>query len=132
MRGRPHCPFVSSGKYAGVEADVFDYSQWPAENIASTALIEHHKQQLAKFGVQLGRGGYAVLDLHSEQSLFKVQVGCKIYKGGVDAGVVPYGTRRGSAARMLRAAWEHKQGAADKGDYALSHPEAVRSFSSAE
>ena len=51
MRGRPHCPFVSSGKYAGVEADVFDYSPWSSEDAGSPALTEHHKQQLAKFGV---------------------------------------------------------------------------------
>ena len=104
MRGRPHCPFVSSGKYAGVEAGVFDYSPWSSEDAGTPALTEHHKQQLAKFGVQLGSGGYAVLDLHSEKSLFKIQVGGEIYKGGVDAGVVPYGTRRGSAAQMLRVA----------------------------
>ena len=37
----------------------FDYSCYPTEDAGTPAFMNHHKQQLAKFGVMFGRGGFA-------------------------------------------------------------------------
>ncbi len=39
-------------------ADEFDYSRYPIEDAGTPAFIGHHKQQLTKFDVKFGRGGF--------------------------------------------------------------------------
>ena len=51
--------------------------------------------------------------------------GNKVYKGGVDAALVPFGVNVGSAHQLMRIGWEHKQSGKAKLCYQLHHPEAA-------
>ena len=47
----------------------FDYSQYANENAGTTALLQHHQEQLQRMGVTFGRSGYkvrcfSVVELH--------------------------------------------------------------------
>ena len=97
------------GEYADITAEDFDWSRYDNENLAAEPLVDHHKLQLAKFGLKIGKGGYSVLDLHKKKELCKVELQKMVYRGGVDAAVVPHSVAEESAGGMLRAAFEHNR-----------------------
>ena len=68
------------------------------------------------------QNGYTVHDLH-KQELYSVQIGQQRCTGGVDAGVLPYAVRPGSAAKLLRIGFLHKQSTEDKAAFRLSNPD---------
>ena len=114
------------GEYSDVMAEDFTYSRTQHEDNGAGAFVEHHRAQLKKFGLTIGKDGYSVLDLHAKRQIYNVELPGMIYRGGVDAGVVPYNVAEESAGGMLRAAFEHKFPAAAK--KTSEDPSVVRSF----
>ena len=102
----------------------FPYEKYATEDQGTPDFVMYHHKQLQLLGVKLGQGGFKVMDLHNEKT-YKLQHGNVLYKGGVDAGVVPFGTGQASALQLLRTLFEHKQSAAAKQAYRDSHPELV-------
>lgn len=103
------------------EIDGFDYSKFENEDAGTPALVEYHKQQLQSCGLSMERGGYSVLDMH-ETAVYSVQIGPIKYSGGVDGGVVPFAIRQGSAAKLLRIGFVHKQSSEDKAAFQANNP----------
>jgi hypothetical protein len=76
-------------------------------------------RSLRRAGVSLGPEGFQVVDLHSNKELLSLKYQQVIYKGGVDAAVVPYGVGKDSVGLVLRVSWEHKQSGKAKIAYAI-------------
>ena len=91
------------------------------ENTGTPDFVKYHKKQLQACGVLMGRNGYDVHDLHSAP-LYKVQIGNRVYSGGVDGGVLPYSVMAESAATLLRVGFEHRQSTADKAAFRRNNP----------
>ena len=111
-----------------ITADDFKLSTYQNENDGASAFVDHHRVQLMKFGLIIGKGGYNVIDLHEKREIFKLELRKTVYRGGVDAGVVPYSVAEESAGGMLRAAFEHKFPAAAKKTSTGKDATEVRSF----
>ena len=69
----------------------------------------HIERELAKFGVCIGRGGYAVVDVHSNKSLLSVRDE-KIgeISGGTDIAVVPFKTAKSGISQCICVLFEVK------------------------
>jgi len=101
-----------------VECEEFDYSIFENENSGTPSLMDHHQRQLQKFGVQFGRNHYAMYDMHDKKQLYKIKTRSgKVYNGGVDACVAPYGLEKTSAGMRASVAYEHKQSPTQKNAY---------------
>ena len=69
----------------------------------------HIENQLKKFGVRIGRGGYKVVDVHKNKQLLDFsdeKIG--EISGGTDVVVVPYKTANASISRSVSVLWELK------------------------
>lgn len=102
----------------------FPFWEYPDENAAAEELRLYHEEHLRLYGVHLGRGGFAVKDMHNLHPL-RFRHGETVYKGGVDAALVPFGVNVGSAHQLMRIGWEHKQSGRAKLSYRLHHPQAA-------
>ena len=87
----------------------FDYSKYQNENAGTPDLMEHHKTQLAKFGIPFCRGGYAMYDLHSKGICFRFSVNGQVYHGTTDCCLAPSGLLGVSPCQLLRIGFEHKK-----------------------
>lgn len=91
---------------------------WPralSEPQGTPALLAHLQLSLASLGVKWGRGGYDLLDVHSERLLFALQVGGVRYVGGADGLVVPHNTALETARRQARVVVELKRRSGEGG-----------------
>ncbi|BDA45285.1 hypothetical protein COCOBI_07-0720 [Coccomyxa sp. Obi] len=105
-------------------SDEFDYSRYPSEEAGTPDFIEHHKQQLEKFGVKFGRGGFAAYDVHAESSMYSITTASgRQFNVTVDGSIAPFGLLPSSAGRISIVLFEHKQSHAQKQAYCDSHPE---------
>lgn len=102
----------------------FPFWEYPDENAAAEELRLYHEEHLRLYGIKLGRGGFAVKDMHKLHPLC-FRHGEKVYKGGVDAALVPYGVNVGSAHQLMRIGWEHRQSGKAKLCYRQHHPQAA-------
>ena len=110
---------------ANAEADkVFPFERYANENAAASAFVEYHKNHLLLYGIKLGRGGYAIYDLHTQRSLTIHHQG-KTFHGGVDAAVVPYGVATSTSYKVMRIIFEHKQSGKAKQMWRDANPDAV-------
>ena len=100
----------------------FPFEDYPDENAAAQDLKRYHEEHLRLHGIKLGRGGFAVKDLHKQYPLHFTH-GCTVYKGGVDAALVPFGVHEASAHQVMRIGWEHKQSSRAKLIFQLQHPD---------
>ncbi|CAK0732011.1 hypothetical protein CVIRNUC_000073 [Coccomyxa viridis] len=91
------------------EMDPFPFWEYGNENAAAEDLAMEHKQHLQTCGVRMGRGGFAVEDLHNQNALLALRVGSRCFKGGLDCAVLPYAVSQACAARNIRVGFEHKQ-----------------------
>lgn len=87
----------------------FDYSKYHDENAGTPDLMEHHKTQLAKFGIPFGQGGYAMYDLHTKRMCLCFAVKGQLYHGTTDCCLAPFGLLGNSPAKLLRVGFEHKK-----------------------
>lgn len=55
--------------------DPFPFWEYGNENAAAEDLAMEHKQHLQTCGVRMGRGGFAVEDLHNQNALLALRVG---------------------------------------------------------
>ena len=53
----------------------FPFWNYGNENAAAGDLAKEHREQLQACGVEMGRGGFAVKDLHSQNNLLQLPVG---------------------------------------------------------
>ena len=105
------------------EIPIFDFSKFKDEDAAAQELTKYHEEQLRACGLPMSRrNGYTVHDLH-KQELYSVQIGQQRCTGGVAAGVLPYAVRPGSAAKLLRIGFLHKQSTDDKAAFLLNNPD---------
>ena len=75
----------------------FDYSQFASENDGTPELIKYHQKNLEKFGIKFGRGSFAMVDLHTQETTYTLKTPGLELTGGVDAGVILYGVARAYA-----------------------------------
>ena len=94
----------------------FDYSQHPSEDAGTPALLKHHEHHLGLFGVQFGRSGFQMYDVHSRRNDLKLIAPSsgRQYNGGVDGIVAPYALMKAGAFTEMRIVYEHKQSIAQK------------------
>jgi hypothetical protein len=65
-RAKPTMALCSADmKFAKTDFE-FDYSLYSDENAASSALSEKHQEMLSLLGVPFGRGGFKVVDKHTD------------------------------------------------------------------
>ena len=79
------------------------------EAAGSADATKHLATELKKFGVSLGRGGYALYDTHARWTILNFEdekIG-KI-KGGTDAVIVPYQCPAEHCGKQLCVAFEYK------------------------
>lgn len=89
---------------------------WPrgvSETQGTPDLLAHLKLSLERLGVKWGRGGYSLLDLHNESSLYAFQVGDVRYVGGIDGLIVPHSIAPETAKRQARVVIELKRRSAE-------------------
>jgi hypothetical protein len=86
--------------------------EWPlgeSEPQGTPALLAHLQLSLEKLGVKWGKGGYDLLDVHAERSLYAFQVGSVRYVGGTDGLIVPHSISPETAKRQARVVIELKR-----------------------
>lgn len=111
---------VPSGQPVG---DKFDYSCYPYEDAGTPALMDHHQQQLTKFGVRFGQGGFSAFDLHNLDSSFLITTASRgQYNGTFDGCIAPFGMYITSAGRNSVVVFVHKQSNTQKRAYCKKHP----------
>eukprot|EP00898_Chlorokybus_atmophyticus_P007920 jgi/Chlat1/8129/Chrsp75S07561 len=92
------------------QCDNFDACGVPNDNAAAT-LLQHHQQQLMKFGVPFGRDGYQLYNVHGVAELqYSINAGDgKVYSSTVDGCIAPYAliNSRGGSMRQCRIAYMH-------------------------
>ncbi|KAK9824895.1 hypothetical protein WJX74_004024 [Apatococcus lobatus] len=115
---------VVSSELADLVIQPFTYEKYATEDLGTPDFVAYHQKQLQLLGVTFGQGGFKVMDLHGEKK-YQLQHGNVLYKGGVDAGVVPYTKGQASALQLLRTLFQHRQSTAAKQAYRDSHPELV-------
>lgn len=114
-------------------ADGFDYSRYPNEDTGTPALLQHHKQQLQKYGVSFGRGAFEMYDIHDNKKLFSfVAPDESEFTGTADGLLAPFGLYPESAARQCRALFEHKQTEEQKQSYRDNNPNLAGGVSSSQ
>mmetsp|Transcript_10663 Transcript_10663/g.18696 ORF Transcript_10663/g.18696 Transcript_10663/m.18696 type:complete len:306 (+) Transcript_10663:149-1066(+) len=95
-----------------VVAEDFDYSRYPDEDTGTPYLLDHHKKQLQKFGVNFGRGYFAVYDIHSDRSMYSFVTKSGLeYRGTADGCISAYGLMKSVAGcgGYCAVLFEHKQ-----------------------
>ena len=102
----------------------FDYSQHPSENAGTPALLKHHEHHLGLFGVQFGRSGFQMYDVHSRSNdlIMVAPSSGRQYNGGVDGIVAPYALLKAGAFTEMRVLYEHKQSITQKLLYREANP----------
>lgn len=69
----------------------------------------HIENQLKKFGVSIGRGGYKIVNVHKNKQLLNVNVvKVGVIIGGSDVAAVPFNTTNASISRAVSVLWEIK------------------------
>lgn len=111
----------NAAEFAELNIEPFPYEKFASEDEGTPEFVEYHSRQLKRLGVSIGRDGFKLVDLHQERGSYKLHHNDVVFSGGVDAGVVPYGTGVASAWQLMRAVFEHKQS-----------PEAKQAFRNAD
>ena len=65
-----------------ITADDFDLSIYQNENDGAGAFVDHHRVQLMKFGLIIGKGGYNVIDLHKKGGDLQIRAAEHSLQGG--------------------------------------------------
>ncbi len=110
---------LDSVQVPSTPCDAFDYTRYANENEGTPALLAHHQAQLERLGVSFGRDGYQMYDLHSKAAPYKIYGSSKMYQGGVDGCIAPFGLAVSSAPMQCRVVYEHKQ-TRQKGAYRVA------------
>ena len=105
----------------------FDSSCYSLEDAATPAFMEHHKQQLAKFGIEFGPGGFQAYDLHAEPDLYVIKTKSgELFSGTVSGSIAPYGILPYYAGRNSVVLYLHKQSDAQKQAYCDKQPDMAK------
>lgn len=99
------CEEEDSVKVSGVQD--FEWSG-RSETEATPDFLDHIAGALRVSGVNMGRGGYKILDKHSCNKEFTLYAGSTQYRGGIDGWIVPYNIADVSAGWQIRAGIELK------------------------
>lgn len=75
---------------------------------AMTEVTNHLSTQLSNFGVQFGRGGYKLIDVHTDHTILNIQDSRFKLRGGTDLVIVPFKTAKRGAASELCVLFELK------------------------
>eukprot|EP00898_Chlorokybus_atmophyticus_P006906 jgi/Chlat1/7216/Chrsp57S06765 len=96
-------------------------------NEVAPHLLLYHEQQLKKFHVPFGQGGYALYDVHQvSDQLWEIQHESTVYSGMADACLAPFGLTTSGATCQCRIAYLHRrQGDGDVLSYDRVRGEAI-------
>lgn len=87
----------------------FDMSAYANKEDATSDFLQHISKSLQKNGVRMGcRDGFKVEDIHGQSRLYRLKVQGKLYVGGLDGVILPYGVAKASASSQFRAGIELK------------------------
>lgn len=95
----------------------FDMSDYANEGYATPNFLRHISQSLQTNGVKMGRGGFKVVDVRSQNRMYELQLQGKRYRGGLDGAVLPHGVAAASAGSQMRSGVEVKHSEAHKARY---------------
>jgi hypothetical protein len=90
-----------------------------SEAAGTPRALSHVQAALCSLGVRFGPGGYALLDMHTRQSIYALRVENTLFAGGADALIVPHGIAPLSAPSEARVVVELKNLRKPLGDSAL-------------
>jgi hypothetical protein len=78
------------------------------ENNNVADFMQYVATSLQQCGVVIGRSGFQVLDMHTQNLRFNISAPRKRFRGGIDGYIVPYKVARFAAENDLRAGIEFK------------------------
>jgi hypothetical protein len=90
------------------EAAPFEYSAYPNEDAGTPSLLQHHQEQLEKYGVYFGRGGFEMYNIHKKIPYLISTPNGQNHRGTADGCLAPYGLSVESAGKQCRVLYKHK------------------------
>jgi hypothetical protein len=104
-----------------VHCGSFDMASYPNEDEASEPFLFFIQSSLSKQGTKFGPGGFKMLDLHKQPNLYQLTFEDRVYRGGLDGAIVPFGVSAIMPEGQLRCAIEVKLSSKHKAEYKQRH-----------
>eukprot|EP00879_Flechtneria_rotunda_P009214 GHRR01009647.1.p1 GENE.GHRR01009647.1~~GHRR01009647.1.p1 ORF type:complete len:175 (+),score=59.74 GHRR01009647.1:514-1038(+) len=96
-------------------------AEYANENYTNAPSLQHIEASLQMNDTPLGRNGFKVVNLHTQNNIYELHLGGKVLRGGLDGAVIPYGVAKMAATKQLRCGVEIKHSEAHKAQYREKH-----------